>query len=250
MICAQAMLSLFLLSPCESSGGQQAIEAAVANQNRPETDVQRDSDRKPAEVLSFLGIKEGMTVLDVFAGGGYYTEILDSVVGEEGKVLLHNNDAYMNFIGTQLETRLANGRLKNTELVIAEADELVLEDTSLDAALMILAYHDFFYESEQYGWPDPDETIFLEILCKAMKPGAILGVADHVADSDGDVSDIAENLHRIDPGLVMSQMTSSCFDLEAESNLLRNSTDDHSSNAVDPANRGKTDRFLYKFVRR
>ncbi len=245
------MLSLFLLSPCESpASGLEAVKAAVANPSRPETDVQRDADRKLSEALSFLGIDAGMRVLDVFAGGGYYTEILDSLVGEEGRVLSHNNNAYLNFVGPQLEQRFADGRLKNSEQVIAGADELTLEDDSLDGALMILAYHDFFYGSEQYGWKDADETVFLESLCKAMKPGAVLGVADHVADSGGDVTNVALTLHRVDPQRVISDMTGACFDLEAESNLLRNTTDDQSTPAINPDMRGKTDRFLYKFVRR
>jgi predicted methyltransferase len=226
------------------------VEAAVANPARPETDIQRDAARKPAEVLTFLGIDSGMTVLDVFAGGGYYTEILDTVVGEDGKVLSHNNEAYLNFIGPQLEQRFAGGRLANSKQVIAEANDLDLADNSLDAAVMILAYHDFFFGNDQYGWPDADETAFLDTLCKAMKPGAILGVADHIDTSGDDVTEVAFNLHRLNPKQVMSDMTGACFDLEAESNILRNTSDDHSTPAISPEMKGKTDRFLYKFVRR
>ena len=251
MSCTHALLSLFLLSPCEGGGsGLEAVEAAVSNPARPATDVQRDEARQPAEVLSFLGIEPGMAVLDVFAGGGYYTEILDSLVGEDGKVLSHNNESYLGFIGPQIEQRFADHRLANSKQLIAEADELELREGSLDAAVMILAYHDFFFGNEQYGWKDADEAAFLESLCKAMKPGAILGVADHVDTSGGDVSDVAFNLHRLDPQRVVADMTGSCFDLEAESNILRNSTDDHSKPAISPDMRGKTDRFLYKFVRR
>ena len=251
MTCAHALFSLFLLSPCENGGsGIEAIEKAVANPHRPQTDVQRDAARMPAEVIGFLGIDAGMTILDVFAGGGYYTEILDSVVGKDGKVLSHNNGAYLSFVGPQLEERFADGGLGNTEQLVAEADDLELADNSLDGALMILAYHDFFYSSDQFEWPDPDETAFIEKLCKAMKPGAVLGVADHVANSGGDITEIALTLHRLDPQKVVSDMTGACFDLEAESNILRNTTDDHNSSAVSPEMHGKTDRFLYKFVRR
>lgn len=251
MNCAQAILSLFLLSPCGEGGGElEAVNSAVTNPARPEADVQRDADRKPAEVLSFIGIEPGMAVLDVFAGAGYYTEILDALVGPDGKVLFHNNDAYLGFIGPKLEERLAGGRLSNTEKLIAEADELELEANSLDGAVMILAYHDFFFGNDQYGWKDADENVFLEDLCKAMKPGAVLGVADHIADSGGDVTDVAFTLHRVDPQRVMADMTGTCFDLVAESNLLRNTTDNHSIPAISPDLRGKTDRFLYKFVRR
>jgi len=251
MICAKALLGLFLLSPCEDGGSElQAAQAAVANPNRPEADVLRDEARKPSQVLSFLGIEEGMTVLDVFAGGGYYTEILDTLVGEDGRVLTHNNQAYLGFVGPQLEQRFADDRLKNSEQVIAEANGLDLADNSLDGALMILAYHDFFFGNDQYGWPDADETAFLELLCKAMKPGAVLGVADHIANSGGDASEVAFTLHRVDPQQVIDDMTGACFELVAESNILRNTTDDHSTPAISPDMSGKTDRFLYKFVKR
>lgn len=216
MNCAQAMLSLFLMSPCDNGGaGHEAIQAAVAHPRRPEADTQRDEARKPAEVLEFLSIAPGMTVLDVFAGGGYYTEILDALVGSDGKVISHNNQAYLGFIGPQLEQRFANGRLSNTEQLIAEANDVVLEPASLDAALMILAYHDFFYGSEQFNWPDVDESAFLNELCKAMKPGAILGVADHVAPAEGDIADHTFRLHRISPQKVLEDMTGACFDLAA-----------------------------------
>lgn len=251
MNCAQVILSLFLLSPCDSGGaGHESVREAVAHPRRPEADTVRDDARKPAEVLAFLGIKPGMTVLDVFAGGGYYTEILDTLVGEDGKVLSHNNQAYLEFVGPQLEQRFANGRLANSEQVIAEANDIELEDESLDAALMILAYHDFFYESEQFNWPDVDESAFLDTLCAAMKPGAILGVADHVAPEGIDTGNAAFQLHRISPQKVIDDMTGSCFVLEAESKLLRNTSDDHNKPSIDPQMSGKTDRFLFKFVRR
>lgn len=251
MNCTQAILSLFLLSPCDSGGtGHEAIAAAVQNPRRPEADMLRDETRMPDKVLSFLNIQPGMNVLDVFAGGGYYTEILDSLVGEDGKVLSHNNQAFIEFVGPQLEQRFANGRLTNTEQIVAEANDIEIAEGSLDAALMILAYHDFFYSSEQYSWPDIDESAFLETLCKAMKPGAILGVADHIAPAGGDTTDVAFNLHRISPDKVVEDMTASCFDLEAESKLLRNDSDDHNVPSVAPEMSGKTDRFLFKFVRR
>ncbi len=252
MTCTQALLSLFLLAPCEDggSGGHESITAAVANPSRPEADVARDENRKPAAILSFFEIEPGMTVLDVFAGGGFYTEILDSVVGEAGKVLSHNNQAYLDFVGEQLKARFTDGGLPNVELITAEINAVELKENSLDAALMILAYHDFFYSQEQYNWPDADESAFLESLCAAMKPGAVLGVIDHVANPGDDITEVAFSLHRIDPARVMEDMTSSCFEFKGESSVLRNSLDDHSLPMNDPTIRGKTDRFVYKFVRK
>ena len=61
-----------------------AIEGAVANSDRPEAATVRDAHRKPVEVLEFFNINLGMKVLDIFAGGGYYSEILSHTVGASG----------------------------------------------------------------------------------------------------------------------------------------------------------------------
>lgn len=252
MSCSAVMFSLFLLSPCGNSGGNDISEAAqmaVSNPQRPAVDVSRDADRKPAQVLSFLGIKPGMTVLDLFSGSGYYTELLSSVVGEDGRVIAHTNEAYIPFSGEIYKTRYLDGRLANTETVVTEADDLELDDNSLDAVLMALTWHDFLYADPENGWKSIDEDLLLDKLCRAMKPGAVLGLIDHVANGGGDTAEVAKTLHRIDPSVVRDSFASSCFTLEAEAGFLRNTTDDHTLAVFDPSVRGKTDRFLFRFVR-
>jgi predicted methyltransferase len=83
-----------------------------------------------------------------------------------------------------------------------------------------------------------------------MKPGGILGVVDHIANPGGDTTADAFDLHRIDPERVKSDMEAACFDLAGSSDLLRNPADDHSTSATEGPMQGKTDRFLYRFVRR
>jgi len=246
------MFSLFLLSPCGNSGGNDISEAAqkaVSNPQRPAVDLARDADRKPAQVLSFFRIKPGMTVLDLFSGSGYYTELLSSVVGEDGRVIAHTNEAYIPFSGEIYKTRYLDGRLANTETVVTEADDLDLDDNSLDAVLMVLTWHDFLYADPENGWKSIDEDLLLDKLCRAMKPGAVLGLIDHVANSGGDTAEVAKTLHRIDPGVVRDSFANSCFTLEAEAGFLRNTTDDHTLAVFDPSVRGKTDRFVFRFVR-
>ncbi len=251
MTCTQALLSLFLLGPCDDVGGaSEAIASAVASEARPAADVARDEGRKPDEVLAFFGIEPGMTVLEVFAGGGYYTQILDGVVGSEGRVLTHNNQGYIGFIGPQFLDRFADGGLPSVEKVIAEANDIELEQGSLDAALLILTWHDFLFGNEQFNWPDVDEQAFLDTLCHAMKPGGVLGIVDHVAEPGGDPADVAFRLHRIDPNVIKSALAGTCFELHATTGLLGNPDDDHTTNAISPDMRGKTDRFVLKFVRR
>jgi predicted methyltransferase len=62
------------------------VAAAVANPARPPEDVARDAARKPAEVLTFAGVKPGATVLELIPGKGYFTRLLSGVVGPKGHV--------------------------------------------------------------------------------------------------------------------------------------------------------------------
>jgi predicted methyltransferase len=256
MNCSHALLSLFLLSPCgDDEGGTAArftapgspVAAAVASAERPASDRERDAGRQPGQVLGFFGLTPGMRVLEVFAGGGYYSEILSHLVGPGGEVLAHNNEAYLGFARAELDARFTPGRLENVTRVTAELDDLALEPGSLDAALLILTWHDFYFADDRYGWPDVDEAALVGKLCDALKPGAVLGVVDHVAETGGDTAEVARTVHRVDPARVLADFEGSCFTLEARSDLLANAADDRSVSAIDPALRGQTDRFVYRF---
>lgn len=252
MGCSAVMFSLFLLSPCESAGGaavSEAVAAAVSNPQRPAEDIAKDANRHPGQVLSFFNIKPGMTVLDLFSGGGYYTEMLNSVVGENGKVIAHTNEAYIPFSGEIYKQRYLDNRLAQTTVIVSEADDLQLEENSIDAAMLVLTWHDFVYADPENDWQAIDEGLLVQKLCRAMKPGAVLGLIDHAANSGGETAEVAQKLHRIDPQVVRDDFAESCFTLEAEADFLRNSNDDHTLAVFDPSLRGKTDRFVFKFVR-
>jgi predicted methyltransferase len=66
------------------------IQTGIDNPNRTEDNRARDEDRKPGKVLAYFGVKEGMTVVDVASGGGYFSEILSGAVGPEGQVRAQN----------------------------------------------------------------------------------------------------------------------------------------------------------------
>src|ERR1700694_1178364 len=62
------------------------IAAAVADGNRPDTDKTRDANRKPAEILTFTGVKPGAQIAELLPGGGYFTRILSKLGGSTGHV--------------------------------------------------------------------------------------------------------------------------------------------------------------------
>jgi predicted methyltransferase len=175
--------------------------------------------------------------------------MLNSVVGKDGKVIAHTNEAYIPFSGDIYQRRFLDNRLAQTTTVIAEADDLQLDENSLDAVMLVLTWHDFVYADPENGWQAIDEDLLLEKLCRAMKPGSVLGLIDHVAESGGDTEEVAKTLHRIDPQVVRDRFADSCFSLDAEAAFLRNKKDDHTLPVFDPAVRGQSDRFVFRFVR-
>ena len=78
-------------------------------------DRERDARDKPAELLTFAGVKPGMKVADVFGGGGYWSEIIARAVGPTGSVTLVNNAAYYNYGQEDIKDALRHGRLKDSQ---------------------------------------------------------------------------------------------------------------------------------------
>ena len=222
------------------------IEAAVNNPSRRKSDRGQDDQRRAEAVLAFFGINRGMTVLDLYSGGGYYTEILSYLVGDAGRVVAHNNKPYLSYAKDELAGRYDENRLPNVEQLIAENNELELAPQSFDAVLMIKAYHDLYYVDEDAGWTKVDIPKFLAEIYAALKPGGVLGIVDHnaVAGSPGSTGG---TLHRIDPALIKRDVTAAGFTYAGESSVLRNPEDDLTQTVFADALRDKTDRSVIRF---
>lgn len=233
--------------PQADAGADTSVYAdALAVSTRLEADYERDATRKPAEVLAFFDIEPGMVVLDMFSGGGYYSELLAHVVGPDGHVDAHSNQAYLNFVGDEFTARHADGRLPNVDVLMAENNELDLEANRYDAITMILSYHDLYYADPDRGWPAFDVPKLLAELYEGLKPGGTLGVVDHMA-APGSPSDSGTTVHRIDAAIVVDELTAAGFELVDESDVLRNPDDDLDKNVFDESVRGHTDRFVLRF---
>ena len=208
LLIAVAAIVIVSQPPVVVADESSIYQSAVMHADRPEADKARDAGRKPAEVLEFLGIAPGMTVLDMFSGGGYYTEIIARVVGEDGHVVAHTNQAYAEFVGEEATRRYANDRLPNVEMLLAEANEMELPAERFDAVMMVLAYHDIYYVDPQNGWPKIDGPRLVAELYRGLRPGGVLGVVDHYAAA-GSPRETGNTLHRIDPEIVISRVSQS-----------------------------------------
>ncbi|WP_416308318.1 class I SAM-dependent methyltransferase [Neptunicella sp. SCSIO 80796] len=237
------VLSLSALGQ-SSFASENAIKSAIDNPQRPQTDRDKDDKRQPQQIIEFFKVQPATTVLDVLAGSGYYSEILSRVVGEQGKVIIHNDKHFLKYYGENLSKRLEDGdRLANTVRMDISLNDLELEENSVDTIFLILGYHDFFYimsEAEKIN-----VTKVLAKFKKFLKPDGIIGIVDHEA-MVGAPSSVGGTLHRIDPAIVKSQMAEAGFTLDGELPILQNNTDDKSQKIWDIPG-GMTSRFVLRF---
>jgi predicted methyltransferase len=245
-----AVLSL-TLAGCASQGGggatttkrwtESTLTTALAAPSRPQADKGRDTDRKPAQLMTFLGVEPGMTALDAVAIGGYMTEVLSIAVGPNGKVYSQNPPAVYQLQGGMyakpVDERHANKRLPNTIRVDADLPATAqIPAGSVDVALTAQNFHDIYYINAALAQQ------FMNGLYAALKPGGALLLTDHVG-VDG-----ANNaqLHRVPKQIAIDAAKKAGFVVEAESQLLAHPADDHTKNVFDPSLRGKTDQFLLR----
>jgi len=222
-----------------------ALNAALTNSaTRPQADKDRDAGRKPAEVLNFLGVEPGMTAIDLVAAAGYYTEVLATAVGRNGKVYMQNAPASLTGErGTRtaaaITERLANNRLPNVERLDKDFTGLGLPDNSVDVAVIALEFHELYRSSNPNAAKE-----FLAEMRRVLKPGGVLGVIDHAGYPVNDNG----ALHRALEADVVRDAQAAGFFVAASGNMLRNLDDDRSKGVFDATIRGGTDRFVLKMV--
>ena len=228
------------------SADDDLIAQAIASESRTDADRERDARSKPEVVLGLLDLRRGQAVIDVFAGGGYYSELMAGVVGEQGKVILQNNYGYAKWVEKYLQERYIDNQVAPITVLRSEVDDLMLSPASLDAALMVMSYHDLYYYNPKVGFERADVPDFFGQIHAALKPGGKLLIVDHAAP-DGSGNSITQEIHRIDEAFAKQDIESNGFRFVTSSDALRNPGDDRSQNVFAKSIRGKTDRFILLF---
>lgn len=221
-------------------------DAAVAHTGRGADDLKRDALDHPAEILRLAGIKPGMQVADVLAGGGYYSELLSYVVGPKGRVLSINNAAFDGWSEPGRSARFAGHRLPNVVPQTVDLNDMHLAAGSLDAILLIKVYHDLYWVDTEGQWPKIDTKGVLDQLYQALKPGGVLVVVDHSAKPQRGPDD-ASSLHRIEEAFAIKDFESHGFKLASTSDVLRRPDDARDQITYKGPMVGKTDRFVLVF---
>ncbi len=186
VIAALAVLPAFVAEP--------AMQRAVNAPNRTPAFVARDQARHPAEELTFFGVKPRSTVVEIWPGGGYWTQILAP--------LLHDRVTYYVAMGAadgdRVEQEFAPkpaflamlaahpdvyGRIHLTTATAKHPD--LAPPGTADVVLTFRNLHNWMYEG--------DAPQMLAAIRAALKPGGVLGVEDHRGNTKTPQDPKAEN---------------------------------------------------------
>ncbi len=190
MLAAFALLVALLVSGWPAWAGsdpddtEARLRAAIAGDQRDAKNSARDVYRHPFETLSFFGIAPDMTVVEIWPGGGWYSEILAPFLKGSGRLYAASwdRDLTSDYVQRSLaaydEKFVARpdiyGEVIVTELSSAKTD--IAPPGSADMVLTFRNVHNWM----KRGY---ERTIF-EAMFEALKPGGILGLVEHRGDPE------------------------------------------------------------------
>jgi predicted methyltransferase len=234
LLCAPALAQK--VSPAIAA----AIAAAVADPARPDTDKERDANRKPAETVAFAGVKPGMTIAELAPGRGYYTRILAKAVGPTGKVYAVVTSAQAARPGALDALNALAAQYPNVKVVTVDYPTMMLPEKA-DMFWTTENYHDF------HNGPTADIAALDKAVFNNLKPGGIFYVEDHSAAPGAGLAATSQ-YHRMDEAVAKSELTAAGFKLDGEGDLLRNPADNKAASNSETGHFA-SDRFMLRMKR-
>ncbi len=220
-----------------------AASAGLAQDKAPPPDALADpAVFKTQEILAFIGVKPGDQVAEIFAGR--FARAFAKAVGSGGRLYAIEPTEMVKAHPTALtnmEQLSAQPDYKNVS-VINEPLNILGLPPQLDAVFIRQDYHDLY---DKFLGP-ADVPAFNRAVFKALRPGGVYVIQDHVAAAGSGLRD-TDTLHRIDPEAVKAEVTAAGFVFDGESKVLANPADPHTKFVFDPSIHGKTDQFIYRF---
>jgi predicted methyltransferase len=239
-------------------------DAALNGKHRAEKNAARDEFRHPRETLEFFGLKEGMTVVELAPGGGWYTEVLAPLLKDKGSYYAahyspNGQSYYRRSLGNYLKKLGDNGEVyDNVVVTTLDPPESVVIAPPGNADL-VLAFRNIHSWMGAGTLADTFVAAF-----EALKPGGVFGVVQHRAKDGRDQERMKETGY-ISEDFVIAAARSVGFELAARSEINANPKDSGDyeggvwelppSLAGDESTRaermavGESDRMTLKFVK-
>jgi predicted methyltransferase len=202
---------------------QGKIRWAMAGGHRSEEARARDAARHPAETLAFFGLRDDMTVVELWPGGGWYTDILAPVLRDKGKLVITNFDPTkgdLKDMAAALDRKLARAPAiyGKVEVVrhLPPAKLALGPDGSADLVLTFRNIHNWIQDGE--------EAAIFAAAFKVLKPGGTLGVVEHRANPGTDPK-LAKDSGYVTEEVVAKLAEAAGFKLAARSEVNANPKD-------------------------
>ena len=246
-----------------------ALDAAISGDHRSDANKARDQFRRPKETLEFFGFRSNMTVVEIWPGGGWYTEILAPALKDSGKFYAAQysvNPSYgyqRRYFGAFL-TKLGEKPKLYRDVEITALDfPYALEIAPAGTADMVLTFRN------AHNWVNPGygkaaASLAFKVMFDVLKPGGVLGVVDHRWHDPENEDPNADNGY-VSEERIIKLAKEAGFGLAARSDMNRNPKDDHQhpqgvwtlppSLALGDEDRdkyvaiGESDRMTLKFVK-
>lgn len=162
------------------------LTAILAGDHRSAANSVRDAFRHPAETLEFFGLEPGMTVVEIWPGGGWYLEVIAPYLRTAGTYYAAGFDqdttsAYARGSIDRLAAKLAARPDLYGSAVVTELAKGKLDIAPESSADMVLTFRNI------HNWMDGETDFAAQVFAamyRALKPGGILGVVEHRAPAD------------------------------------------------------------------
>lgn len=203
------------------AGVPASLTAAIAATHRSEANRARDQYRHPVQALMFFGVKPGDTVVELWPGGGWYTEILAPYLAEKGSYTVapavgKADERLKSFLDAN---PAIYGKVKRANFPMAEG-AVPVAPGSADVVLTFRNVHNW-----RFGGTDTAQAAFDQIFAM-LKPGGVLGVVDHRLPESMD-SKLEEKSGYMKRSSVIGYATKAGFKLAGESQINANAKDTH-----------------------
>jgi predicted methyltransferase len=214
-------LSTTTIVAAKPATAEPALAAAIAATHRSAANRARDQYRNPAETLTFFGVKPAQNVVELYPGGGWYTEILAPYLKPKGTYTVAAPAGRgADNIAKKLDGNAAlYGKVKRANFPIKDGGTAVAPG-SADVALTFRNVHNW-----RFGGADAAQSAFNQIYAM-LKPGGILGVVEHRLPETMD-SALEEKSGYLKRSTVVAFATKAGFTLVGESNINANPRDTH-----------------------
>ena len=197
------------------------LNAAVSAPHRSAANKARDKYRHPIQTLSFFGVKPTDNVVELYPGGGWYTEILAPYVGAKGQLTVAAPlGRGADNIAKKLDGDAATyAKVKRANFPMKDGATPVVPG-SADVVLTFRNVHNW-----RFGGVDAAQTAFNQIFAM-LKPGGTLGIEEHRLPESMN-SALEEKSGYMKKSSVIAFATKAGFKLVGASEINANPKDTH-----------------------